>query len=84
MLRELAIVLDELHDGLTSAAARRLAGVRLSHAEMVLPMDIVPVFQDGGCAVLADVCRSYADAAWGEPSSRLTITWAELPTEALP
>lgn len=75
MLRELSIVLQELHDGMLPMARGAAAGVRLSRVEMTIPMDIQPVLRGGGCAVLADVSRSHADAAWRDAPSRLHVLW---------
>lgn len=75
MLRELSTVLQELHDGMLPMARATAAGVRLSRVEMSIPMDIQPVLRDGGCAVLADVSRSYADAAWRDAPSKLHVLW---------
>jgi hypothetical protein len=82
MLRDLATVLTELHGGLQAAAER--AGVRVTHAQMVLPVDTALVLKDGGCVLQADVARSYADADWREQPCRLTLEWHEMPTEVLP
>jgi hypothetical protein len=49
-----------------------------------LPVDIALVLKDGGCALLADVARNAADAGWQQTPSRLTLRWAEVPTEDLP
>lgn len=75
MLRELATVLQELHDAMRPIAGASAAGVRLSRVEMSLPMDIQPVLRGGGCVVLADVSRSYADAPWRDAPSRLHLVW---------
>ena len=82
MLREMATLLDDLHDGMQQAA--RGSGVRIAQAEMTLPLDIAFVMRDGGCRLLADVARNPADAAWQESPSRLTLNWGECPTEVLP
>jgi len=84
MLRDLSTVLEDLHRGMLAAADRAGPGVRINHAEMSLPVDAALVFKDGGCVLLADVARSHADASWRESPSRLTLVWAEMPTEALP
>jgi hypothetical protein len=82
MLRDLASVLEDLHGGLQAAAQR--AGVQLTNAEMALPVDTALALKDGGCLLLADVVRSYADADWREQPCRLTLVWQQMPTEALP
>ena len=82
MLRDLAAVLTDLHAGLQVAAER--AGVRVTQAEMTLPVDTALTLKDGGCVLLADVARSHADNAWREQPCRLTLVWQETPTEALP
>jgi hypothetical protein len=83
MLRDLGTVLEELHDGMTGYAARARApgrAVRIAQAEMSLPMDVRLVLRDGGCALLADVQRSRADAPWREDTpSRLRIVWTGAP-----
>lgn len=82
MLRDLATVLADLQAGLQSAAQR--AGVRVTQAEMTLPVDTALALKDGGCVLLADVARSYADADWREQPCRLTLVWRQQPTEDLP
>lgn len=82
MLRDLAAVLADLQGGLQSAAQR--AGVRLTQAEMTLPVDTALALKGGGCVLLADVARSYADAGWREQPCRLTLAWQQVPTEDLP
>ncbi len=84
MLRDLATVLEDLHQGVQALSERTGAGVRICHAEMTLPVDTALAFKGGTCALLADVARSHADAGWLEAPSRLTLVWAEMPTEALP
>ncbi len=80
MRRELATVLDELRDGLVQGAAA--AGLRLTSAEMSLPMDLLVVLGDGGLRLLADVPRSHADEPWrGVPVSRLHVRWEAVPAE---
>ena len=74
MLRELSQLLDELHDGLVAIEARD--GMRLSQVEMTLPIDIQPVFRDGGCVLLADFTRSSEINAWIATPSRLTLGWS--------
>jgi len=82
MLRDLCAVLADLQGGLQAAAGR--AGVRLTQAEMTLPVDTVLALKGGGCVLLADVARSYADAGWREQPCRLTLSWQQVPTEDLP
>lgn len=82
MLRDLATVLADLHNGLQAAAER--AGVRVTQAEMTLPVDTALALKDGGCVLLADVARSYADADWRAEPCRLTLVWRETTTETLP
>lgn len=82
MLRDLATVLADLHGGLQASAER--AGVRITQAQMTLPVDTALALKNGGCALLADVARSYADAEWRGQPCRLTLVWQETPTQALP
>ena len=82
MLRDLTTVVLDLHEGLQQLT--RYNGVRLTNAQMTLPVDSVLVLRDGGCALLADVTRNLADAAWRSEPSRLTLSWSECPTESLP
>jgi hypothetical protein len=84
MLRDLSTVLEDLHHGMQAAADRAGGSVRIARAEMTLPVDTALVLKDGGCALLADVARNAADAAWLQSPSRLTLLWAEVPTEDLP
>jgi hypothetical protein len=81
MLRDLATVVLDLHEGLRRVT--QYNGVRLTKAEMTLPVDSVLVLRDGGCALLADVSRNFADTAWWTEPSRLTLSWSEYPTESL-
>lgn len=74
MLRELSQLLDELHDGLVAIEARD--GMRLSQVDMTLPIDVQPVFRDGGCVLLADFTRSSENNAWIATPSRLTLGWS--------
>lgn len=74
MLRELSQLLDELHDGLLAIEARE--GLRLSQVDMTLPIDLQPVFRDGGCVLLADFTRSSEINAWSATPSRLTLGWS--------
>ncbi|TJZ76212.1 hypothetical protein [Chitiniphilus eburneus] len=84
MLRDLSDVLVELQEGVTGASARWRLGMRLTQAEMTLPMDVRAIFRDGGCVLLADVLRNYADSGWQMSPSRLQVVWNEMPTEELP
>lgn len=82
MLRDLATLLEDLQRGIDAAAQQ--SGVRLTDAEMTLPVDVALVLRDGGCALLADAPRNAADAAWRQAQSRLTLRLGTLPTELLP
>ena len=84
MLRDLSTVLEDLHRGVAAAADRAGPGVRIVQAEIALPVDAALVLKDGGCALLVDVTRNAADASWFQSPSRLTLSWGEVPTEALP
>ena len=74
MMRELSQLLDGLHDGLLATEARE--GLRLSQVDMTLPIDLRPVFRDGGCVLLADFTRSSEVNAWSATPSRLTLGWS--------
>ena len=74
MLRELSQLLDELHDGLLAIEARD--GMRLSQVDMTLPIELRPVFRDGGCVLLADFTRSSEVNTWIATPSRLTLGWS--------
>jgi hypothetical protein len=76
MLRELSQLLNELHDGLVAIEARD--GMRLSQVEMTLPIDVQPVFCDGGCVLLADFTRSSEINLWISTPSRLTLGWSSV------
>jgi hypothetical protein len=82
MRRDLAAVIEDLHRGLQAVAER--SAMRLAQAETVLPVDCALVLKDGGCALLADVTRNFADASWAGTPSRLVLRWAETPTQELP
>ncbi|MFA6986807.1 MAG: hypothetical protein WC213_11430 [Arenimonas sp.] len=73
MLRELSQVLDELHDGLLAIEER--GGVALSRVEMTLPLELRPVFRNGGCVLLADLSRSREVNAWLTNPSKLSVSW---------
>lgn len=73
MLRELHHLLGELHDGLGALEVR--GGVRLSKVDMTLPLELRPVFRDGGCVLLADVPRQRSIDAWVSSPSRLVVGW---------
>jgi hypothetical protein len=81
MLRELSAVLEEIHDALVDSTTLARAGMRVERAEIALPMDVVPIFRDGGCVVLADVTRNYADDAWIDRPSQLRVHWHAVPLE---
>ena len=80
MLRELATLLGELHDGLAALDAGH--GVRLARVDMTLPLDLRPVLRGGGCLLLADVPRTSAIDAWLAAPSKLSIGWATGPAQA--
>jgi hypothetical protein len=71
--RELSQVLIELHEGLAAVEAR--AGMRLTRVEMTLPIELRPVFRQGGCVLLADFARSAELNAWATTPSRLVLGW---------
>ena len=73
MLRELAALLNELHDGL--AAVQESAGVQLSAVEMTLPLELRPILRDGGCVLLADVPRSREVNDWLAAPSNIRVGW---------
>lgn len=75
MLRELSQVLDELHDGLLALEAR--GGVTMTQVEMTLPLELRPVFRDGGCVLLADLSRSREVNAWTTEPAKLSVAWSE-------
>lgn len=75
MLRELHHLLAELHDGLNALEVQ--GGVRLSAVDMTLPLELCPVFRDGGCVLLADVPRQRAMDSWLTSPSRLVVGWSE-------
>ena len=74
MLRELSQLLSDLHDGLREVETR--GGVRLSHVEMTLPLELRPILRDGGCVLLADVPRSREANEWLASPSKLHVTWS--------
>lgn len=73
MLRELSQLLGELHDGMLSIEARD--GVTLAQVDMTLPLELRPVFRDGGCVLLADVARSRDVNEWIASPSKLRLAW---------
>lgn len=73
MLRELSQLLGELHDGLLSIEA--LGSVSLTQVEMTLPLQLRPVFRDGGCVLLADLPRSREVNQWVTSPSNLRLAW---------
>jgi hypothetical protein len=74
MLRELSQLLAELHDGLVAVEAR--GGVSLSRVDMTLPLDLRPVFRNGGCVLLADLPRSREITGWTTVPSKLRLAWS--------
>ena len=74
MLRELHHLLNELHDGLNAIEVH--GGVRLSNVDMTLPLELRPVFRNGGCVLLADVPRQRSIDAWVASPSKLVIGWS--------
>lgn len=82
MLRELHQLLDELHDGLSAIETR--CGVRLSNVDLTLPLELRPVFRDGGCVLLADVPRQRGADAWVASPSKLVIGWSASGAEPAP
>jgi len=75
MLRELSQLLEDLHDGLGAVQVR--GGVRLSNVDMTLPLELRPVFKDGGCVLLADVPRHSGIDTWLISPSKLHISWSD-------
>jgi hypothetical protein len=73
MLRELATLLSELHDGLSAVQDR--AGMQLSAVEMTLPLELRAVLRDGGCVLLADVPRSRDVNEWLASPSKIRVGW---------
>ncbi|MBR0692726.1 hypothetical protein [Bradyrhizobium lablabi] len=82
MLRDLATMLEDLQGGMQTLAQQ--SAVRLTQAEMTLPVDVALVLKDGSCALLADAPRNAADAPWWQAQSRLTVSFDAVPTEWLP
>jgi len=74
MRRELSQLLDELHDGLLAIEARE--GIRLSQVDMTLPIEVRPVFRDGGCVLLAEFTQAMGADDWTPIPSKLTLGWA--------
>lgn len=74
MLRELSQLLGELHDGLLSIEA--LGSVSLTQVDMTLPLQLRPVFRDGGCVLLADLPRSREVNEWVTSPSNLRLAWS--------
>lgn len=74
MLRELHHLLNELHDGLNAIELH--GGVRLSAVDMTLPLELCPVFRDGGCVLLADVARQRTVDTWLTSQSKLVVGWS--------
>lgn len=90
MLRELSSLLIELHEGLLAIESRELGagqGVALSEVEMRLPLTLRPVFENGGCRLLADFARSSGMDDWTAEVSQLHLHWSrpgDAQTEATP
>lgn len=80
MLRELHEVLTEMQEALAPMASAAQAGMRIAAVELTLPIDVQPVLRDGGCALLADVSRNFADAAWHDVPTRLHWQLEAAPT----
>lgn len=84
MLRDLSYVLAELQQGLIEAATDPRLKIQIVSAEMLLPIDIRLVFQNGGTVLQGDVQRATEDANWNKQVSRLRIGWQQIPTELMP
>jgi len=82
MFRELASLLDELHDGLVAIQARE--GMQLASVEMTLPVELRPVLRDGGCVLLAEFPRSTGVDSWTPVPSRLVLAWGQGDPAAAP
>lgn len=80
MHRELSQLLDELHDGLIAIEARE--GIRLSQVDMTLPIELRPVFRDGGCVLLATFSDALVADEWTPIPSKLTLGWSLDPASA--
>jgi hypothetical protein len=81
MLRELHEVLLEMQDGVAPLARATDAGMRLQSLQLTLPLDMATVFRDGGCALLADLPRSHADANWRSLATKLHLILAAEPSD---
>jgi hypothetical protein len=81
MLRELHEVICELQSSVAPLTAAASAGLRIDGLELNLPMDMALVLRGGGCALLADVPRNLADAAWEREQSRLHLILQATPVE---
>ncbi len=81
MLRDLAILLEELQQGLTSAISDPALDMRITNAQILLPVDMRIIFRDGGVVLQGDVQRASDDQHWFDGFSRLQIEWQEIPVE---
>jgi hypothetical protein len=79
MLRELHEVICELQSSVAPMTVAASAGLRIDGLELNLPLDMALVLRGGGCALLADVPRNLADAAWERAPSRLHLTLQATP-----
>lgn len=83
MLRDLSYVLAELQQGLIEAATDPRLKIQIVSAEMLLPIDIRLVFQNGGAVLQGDVQRATEDANLNKQVSSLRIGWQQIPTELM-
>jgi hypothetical protein len=77
MLRTLSRTLIDLHGGFESMVPD--SSLRITGMELALPVDLVMLFADGGCQLLADVPRTRSEGALAAPPSLLRVCFAERP-----
>lgn len=84
MLRELSATLLDLHAGFAALAAHAPTPngtIRLTGLEIALPVDIVTIFADGGCRLLADAPRTRTEGSLAGPPSQLRVRFEQCPLE---
>jgi len=81
MLRDLATVIEDLHQGLLSAIDVPHEHFRLNQAEILLPVDMRIIFRDEGAVLQGDVQRVRDDINWRHGISRLQVEWQTMATE---
>ena len=72
-MRDLATLLEGLHDGLVAMPVPD--GLRVDEVSMTLPLELQVVLKDGGCRLLAGWPRTADAEGWDVSPSKLAFAW---------